>query len=272
MYLIRAPLLVYLGKQASNLLILERSYGVCLHLHNFSIQERQESWQVCRRRSWGMLAQSKPVENCTFLFRLLVCLYTRGVWSAFLTPSHGSFYLPKVESGWVIWWSLSFKCMNIVHCKDKCEENSFIMRNAQMVSQKCALPAPVPWISPASVEQLTGKKNKIKTHNLLPFLYFCTITTCFTNTVWYLLGETKNFIWKKNNACCCNISSENLRFGDVLLVFINFVCRYDMCLDKNSVPLWSVWSSSLHHKCLVLKRLKEKLKLSCHFRHLTGGF
>ena len=170
--------------------------------------------------------------------------------------------------------------MNIVHCKEKCEASSSIMRNAQMVSQKCALPAPVPWISPASVEQLTGKelKKKKKTHNLLPFLYFCTITTCFTNTVWYLLGETENFIWKKkqkkpnNVCCCCNISSEHLCSRDIVLVFINFVCRYDTCLDKNRVPLRSVWSCSLHHKCLVLKRLKEKLKLSCHFRYLTGGF
>lgn len=33
-----------------------------------------------------------------------------------------------------------------------------MMRNAQMVSQKCALPAPVPCISRASVKELTGTK------------------------------------------------------------------------------------------------------------------
>lgn len=172
--------------------------------------------------------------------------------------------------------------MNIVHCKEKCEASSSIMRNAQMVSQKCALPAPVPWISPASVEQLTGKelkKKKKKNSQPAPLpLFLHHHHLLHKHSVIFARRDGELYMKKtkqkkpNNVCCCCNISSEHLCSRDILLVFINFVCRYDTCLDKNRVPLRSVWSCSLHHKCLVLKRLKEKLKLSCHFRYLTGGF
>lgn len=52
------------------------------------------------------------------------------------------------------------------------------MRNAQMVCQKCAVPAPVPWISRASVEQLTGTKlssSSISAPRLLVWGTWCDI-------------------------------------------------------------------------------------------------
>lgn len=86
----------------------------------------------------------------THFFNLLVHLYSSGsvvsvgLLTALLTPSHGSFiscpYSRETES----FAYFCFNGVNIMHYKEKCEENSFIMRNAQMVSQKCALPAPVP--------------------------------------------------------------------------------------------------------------------------------